>query len=153
MRDADLNKLYPPVKEMFEKGIALAHAQGLYAYPFEVYRDSKRQAQLYAQGRTTPGQIVSWAKPGLSYHEYGLAVDLVFDSDLRKPGPQWTWTGDYFSLAKVMRSVGIETISKEQAHFQKSYGIRTFTLKQIKDKHGLKGVWNFLDNLLSRKLT
>lgn len=32
---------------------------------------------LYAQGRTTPGKIVTNAKPGQSAHNFGLAVDLA----------------------------------------------------------------------------
>lgn len=36
------------------------------------YRDNDEQAKLYAQGRTTPGRIVTNAKPGKSWHN---AVD------------------------------------------------------------------------------
>ncbi len=39
-------------------------------------RSNERQAQLYAQGRTAPGPIVTYAQPGSSYHNYGAAVDL-----------------------------------------------------------------------------
>ena len=38
-------------------------------------RTNKEQAILYAQGRTTEGSKVTWTKN--SYHQYGLAVDLV----------------------------------------------------------------------------
>lgn len=34
------------------------------------------QDKLYAQGRTTPGEIVTKAKGGQSPHNFGLAVDL-----------------------------------------------------------------------------
>lgn len=36
-------------------------------------RSFKDQEALYAQGRTIPGKIVTQAKAGLSYHNYGLA--------------------------------------------------------------------------------
>lgn len=36
-------------------------------------RSSEKQAELYAQGRTTPGRIVTYAKPGQSKHERGRA--------------------------------------------------------------------------------
>ena len=48
--------------------------------PFRVVqglRSSQAQAALYAQGRTAPGEIVTHAPPGFSWHEYGLAVDIV----------------------------------------------------------------------------
>lgn len=35
------------------------------------------QDALYAQGRTTPGKIVTNAKAGQGYHNYGLAFDFV----------------------------------------------------------------------------
>jgi peptidoglycan LD-endopeptidase CwlK len=39
-------------------------------------RTMAEQRKLYAQGRTTKGEIVTKAKPGYSAHNYGLAVDL-----------------------------------------------------------------------------
>ena len=38
-------------------------------------RTNKQQADLYAQGRTTEGSKVTWTLN--SYHQYGLAADLV----------------------------------------------------------------------------
>ncbi len=40
-------------------------------------RTANQQNVLYAQGRTTPGHIVTNAKAGQSMHNYGLAVDIV----------------------------------------------------------------------------
>jgi hypothetical protein len=41
-------------------------------------RTMEEQAALYAKGRTKqPGKIVTKAKPGQSYHNYGLAFDWV----------------------------------------------------------------------------
>lgn len=44
----------------------------------EGYRTFERQGELYAQGRTKPGPIVTNAKPGESLHNYGVAIDFVF---------------------------------------------------------------------------
>jgi len=38
-------------------------------------RSWEEQAALYAKGRTSPGQIVTNAKPGSSMHNFGLAID------------------------------------------------------------------------------
>jgi len=40
-------------------------------------RTFKEQEAIYAQGRTKPGVIVTKAKPGLSVHNYGMAIDIV----------------------------------------------------------------------------
>lgn len=39
-------------------------------------RTMAEQQAIWARGRTMPGKIVTWAPPGSSYHNYGLAVDL-----------------------------------------------------------------------------
>jgi peptidoglycan LD-endopeptidase CwlK len=52
----------------------------LLSFPIRVtqgYRTWAEQDALYAQGRTTPGNIVTNAQGGYSAHNFGLAVDLV----------------------------------------------------------------------------
>jgi peptidoglycan L-alanyl-D-glutamate endopeptidase CwlK len=44
-------------------------------------RTFDQQAALYAQGRTRDGSIVTYARPGHSWHNFGLAFDIA----LRKP--------------------------------------------------------------------
>lgn len=41
-------------------------------------RTIEEQNILYAQGRTTPGSIVTNARGGASPHNYGLAIDFAF---------------------------------------------------------------------------
>jgi len=52
------------------------------------------QAVLYAQGRSSPGNIVTNAEPGHSWHQFGLAVDVVplgleGQPDWNKKHPIW----------------------------------------------------------------
>jgi peptidoglycan L-alanyl-D-glutamate endopeptidase CwlK len=41
------------------------------------YRDIESQNELYAQGRTKPGRIVTDARGGDSFHNYRVAFDVV----------------------------------------------------------------------------
>jgi len=41
-------------------------------------RTFQEQQDLYDKGRTKPGIIVTKAKPGSSYHNYGLAIDVYY---------------------------------------------------------------------------
>jgi hypothetical protein len=50
---------------------------GLLPYVYEGQRSCERQNELYAQGRTKKGKIVTNAKAGQSMHQYGLAIDFV----------------------------------------------------------------------------
>jgi hypothetical protein len=67
------------------------------------YRSLTEQAKLYAQGRTQPGKIVTYAKPGESPHNYGLAVDLAWR---KKPGEAFWKVSLYKKLAPIARDLG-----------------------------------------------
>ena len=57
--------------------VGFAHVKGLELLVTDGRRTFLSQGELYAQGRTTPGDIVTHAEPGESYHNYGLAIDFV----------------------------------------------------------------------------
>lgn len=60
----------------------------------EGLRTKERQAELYAQGRTAPGNIVTWTMQ--SRHIDGDAVDLV-------PYPlDWNDTGKFDAISRAM---------------------------------------------------
>lgn len=54
----------------------LAKAHGYEYKAISGNRTWQEQAKIYAQGRTSPGKIVTNAKPGYSNHNFGLAVDM-----------------------------------------------------------------------------
>lgn len=148
-----LNLLYPPFRERVLQGLKIAHEQGLMAYVFEAWRSRERQAFLYAQGRATPGPIVTNARAGLSFHQYGIAVDLVFDKDPIMPSPQWTWAGDYEALTAIMKSQGLENLKMEKAHFQMSFGMTIAEVQRIAEARGILGLWDEFDKRLSANPT
>lgn len=150
-----LNLLFPPFRRMLLRGLAAAHAQRCYAYAFETWRPTERQAFLYAQGRTTQGIKVTWARPGKSFHEYGLAVDLVFDGS-EKPGVQWSWEGDYADerkgdyerLAAIMKAEGMEWLGDkniERAHFQLTLGMPIAEVETLAKVKGMLGLWDYME--------
>ena len=55
------------------------------------YRSIQEQNTLYAQGRTTPGNIVTHARGGQSLHNYGNAFDVV---QMRNGIPIWEKLSD-----------------------------------------------------------
>jgi len=66
-----------------------AAANGIQLEIVNGLRDSNTQAALFAQGRTAPGPIVTYAKPGSSLHEKGMAFDVAVNKN-GKP----TWPND-----------------------------------------------------------
>ncbi len=73
----------------------------VYGYTLRItdgFRSLTQQDQLYAQGRTIDGHIVTEAAPGKSIHNYGFAVDVVdvyrgYDIDWVKLGKIGTYCG------------------------------------------------------------
>lgn len=70
--------LLPLVKRKADAFVKDAELFGLPIRITEGFRSFERQNELYAQGRTQPGKIVTNAKGGQSNHNYGCAIDIVF---------------------------------------------------------------------------
>jgi len=85
-------------------------------------RTMEEQAALFAKGRTSGGRIVTKAKSGQSYHNYGLAFDWV----PIKPAPKNAdlYAADWddetaFRLGEhVGLTFGLDPISFETGHLQ-----------------------------------
>ena len=71
-----LNKVHPELKKRVTALIEALATQGLIVEVVQGLRTFQEQNELYKQGRTKPGQVVTNAKGGQSNHNYGLAVDL-----------------------------------------------------------------------------
>ena len=72
-----LEDLDPRVAAMARAHIAACAAEGIRILVTFTLRSYETQAKLYAQGRTAPGKRVTNAPPGYSFHNFGLAYDLV----------------------------------------------------------------------------
>ena len=72
-----LSALEPSTREMAEKALEEIKAQGLDVLIICTWRSWDEQAAEYAKGRTAPGNIVTKARPGQSWHQWGRALDFV----------------------------------------------------------------------------
>ena len=121
---ADVHKMY---EEMFEalQGRAIPRL----AYTL---RTNKEQDELYQIGRTKPGKKVTNAKGGQSYHNYGLAFDLVLIID----GKTASWDtltdfdgdkiSDWMECVRIAEKWGFDWGGLwkfvDAPHFQKTFG-------------------------------
>ena len=118
-RDSDPLKLHPIVRTAVAATLQELHALGAPFQVFEAFRPPERQAWLYAQGRSRPGGIVTKAQAWQSYHQYGLAVDLVL---FRQNA--WSWSSDGADAAlwtlmhKVAAGHGLRPLSFEAPHVE-----------------------------------
>lgn len=116
-RDVDETLLHPVFRTKLQAVKSALAAAKIPLFVFEAFRSPVRQAALFAQGRTKPGPIVTHAEPWKSYHQYGLAVDLVFGG----PG-KWTWDepkkGMWKEMHKIANANGLMPLSFETPHIQ-----------------------------------
>lgn len=103
-------------------------------------RTFAEQDALYAQGRTATGKIVTKAKGGQSWHNYGLAIDIVLLLDKDGNGSYETASydtradydndkqADWDEIVFVFGLYGWEwggnwSQFKDTPHFQKTFGM------------------------------
>ena len=126
-----LNDLLPQVRSRVQRFLDAAKAQGIDLLVTSTYRDNASQAALYAQGRTTPGKIVTNAKPGQSWHNHKCAVDVV---PIRNGKPVWDAKDPIWqTVGQLGKAAGLEWAGdwkrfRELAHFQYTGGL---TLAQL----------------------
>ncbi len=94
------------------------------------FRTFKEQQDRYNQGRITIGKIVTNAKAGQSFHNYGLAIDLV----IVKQNKTIDWNFDYKKLLKIAEKYGIHWRGSfsDNDHFELTFG---YKWKQLLDKY------------------
>lgn len=127
------------------KGIDLEISQGLRTWP--------EQAALYAQGRTTPGLIVTHAKPGQSYHQFGLAYDIAL---VTAGGLDWSGTDELWVEAIALgQSLGLTAgaewhgVQQDRPHFQLTGGFGVSPGDDVLSLFhggGINAVWAELDS-------
>lgn len=126
-----LEDLLPPVRARVERMIADCKAEGIDLLVTSTYRDNASQDALYAQGRTTPGRIVTNARSGQSFHNYRCAVDVV---PIRNGKAIWNAKDPIWQrIGAIGKAAGLEWAGdwkrfRELAHFQYTGGL---TLAQL----------------------
>ena len=91
------------------------------------FRTKEEQDALYAQGRWMPGQIVTDMRGGSSFHNYGLAIDVVAVGPLglemsQRTKLEWAAAGRYETYARIFQSCGFkwgfQMWGTDKPHFQ-----------------------------------
>ena len=114
------------------------------------------QNNLFEIGRSLAGEIVTWARGGFSFHNYGLAFDIVLLVDKDNNGTfetaSWSTTVDFDGDGKEDWMEVVEICEKygwqwglidrkgkryDKPHFQKTFGYTIAQLQKMpKDSEG-----------------
>jgi peptidoglycan L-alanyl-D-glutamate endopeptidase CwlK len=119
--EARLQEVNPKLAERVRSMAELLEGENIEIQVTQGYRSWAEQAELYAQGRTVPGSIVTNAQAGHSWHNFGLAVDVCpFDAGI----PDWNSNHPAWKrIVSVGESVGLVSGSEwrtfpDWPHFQ-----------------------------------
>ncbi|MCI5057381.1 MAG: M15 family metallopeptidase [Flavobacteriales bacterium] len=122
--DRRIAALHPLIRNKAKEFIIRAEKElGIKLRVTSTLRTWKEQEKLYAKGRTTPGNIVTNAKPGRSLHNYGLALDVV---EIKNGKAMWNNT-NWSKIGKLGKSLGFSwggdwTSFKDKPHFEMRFG-------------------------------
>ena len=111
-----LDELHPFVKTKAEALLRLAEAEGIPLLVTHTYRSIEEQDDLYAQGRTATGKIVTNASGGETPHNYRLAFDVVPMTPTGEPwwdAPQPVWQ----KLYALAERVGLDALGDKWGEF------------------------------------
>jgi peptidoglycan LD-endopeptidase CwlK len=127
----DINDLLPEVTAMANKFIAACRERGIDVLITSTYRNFASQDLLYAQGRTAPGNIVTNAKAGQSFHNYRCALDFA---PLKNGKIDWNDSRTFTLCGEIAEQVGFEWAGrwksfKELAHIQYTAGLTLADLR------------------------
>lgn len=141
LSEARIEQLHPKVRAIFKTfieeaeeslNVTLRIVQGM--------RTIAEQNELYAQGRTKPGKKVTNAKGGTSYHNYGLAIDLV---EIKNGQANWNFRYNLLKpFAKKYNLVwgGEFKTILDRPHFELTFGNHwKVLLKKVEVKDFISG--------------
>lgn len=122
-----LNQLHPKLRdvaiEAYKEAVRLTPT-GIHPFITQTMRSFKESDELYQQGRTTAGQIVTNAPAGSSYHNYGLALDFVIQEDGHS---RWDVNDNWMTVVNCFKKRGFEWGGnwkhlKDNPHLQMTFG-------------------------------
>lgn len=123
--------LHPKVRAKARAFIDAAEKQGIKLRVTASLRTYAEQDKLYAQGRTTAGAIVTNAKSGSSYHNFGLALDVVPIMNGKA-----VWDADWKAIGAIGKAVGFAWGGDwrkivDKPHFEMTFGYSVAKLRGL----------------------
>lgn len=150
-----LKQLHPIVADTVAKVLAKLADAKIAALLFSGFRSFEEQDKLYALGRTIPnrdgltaakplGNIITKAQSGDSWHNYGLAVDLVRVDAKGNP----TWDLPFSDIGRIGKECGMEWggdwLAKDLPHLEIRFGYTISQAKAIVKEKGLPHFWEII---------
>jgi peptidoglycan LD-endopeptidase CwlK len=131
------------VKERSNQLIQQSAAKGIVILITDDFRSAEDQDRLFEQGRTAEGNIVTHARGGESFHNFGLAIDFAIKTpsenviwDMQYDGNQ-NGKSDWDEVVEMAKALGFEwggdwAQFKDYPHLQMNFGLTLADLQNGK---------------------
>ncbi len=130
-----LDLLKPRVKRLTLKLLEECKSNGIGIIITQTLRTTEEQNRLYASGRTRPGKIVTNARGGYSFHNFGVAFDFC---PVVRGEAVWNDLKLFEKVGKMGKSLGLEwggdwKSFPDRPHFQftAGYSLEDFRKNKI----------------------
>ncbi|WP_345239218.1 M15 family metallopeptidase [Pontibacillus salipaludis] len=127
-------ELHPEVEKAKNELLNRAKEKGISVVITDGHRSIERQNELYEQGRSGEGSVVTNADGGESYHNYGLAIDFALKTN--RGDVVWDTTrdgngngkADWMEVVSIAKDLGFEwggdwSSFKDYPHLQMDFGL------------------------------
>jgi peptidoglycan L-alanyl-D-glutamate endopeptidase CwlK len=150
--EARLSLVWPRLADKIRQLASLLAQEGIELRVTQGLRSWTEQDALYAKGRTTPGAKVTNAPGGHSWHNMGMAVDVVPD-DTTITGFQCDWNINHPAWARIVAlaaTLGLDSGAtwrtfKDWPHLQMTgrfpEGAPNDEARQLMRDAGMEAVW------------
>lgn len=152
-----LASVHPQLAKLVRQMSEQLEAEGVAIRVVQALRTWDEQAALYAQGRTTPGNIVTNAQPGHGWHEFGCAIDLVpsqfapdkpYSPDWNAEHPSWKRMIEIGTSLGLFAGANFRSF-KDNPHFQLTGDLPVSPTDAVRQAYadagggdaGIKAVW------------
>lgn len=118
-----LDLVHPSLQDLVSRVITDLYNKQLYFAAYQSLRSMTEQTAIYAKGRESLDQVNALMEAAglpditeeenivvttvrVSWHNFGLAVDIVEDGDPQNVGIHWSWkdNADYLTIGTVAKS-------------------------------------------------
>ncbi|SDS72173.1 peptidoglycan L-alanyl-D-glutamate endopeptidase CwlK [Paenibacillaceae bacterium GAS479] len=136
-----VSALHPEVSTAAKELTRKAKAAGITVVYTDDFRSSEAQDKLYEKGRSQGGSVVTHAKGGESYHNYGLAIDFALKDkrgeiiwDMEYDGNR-NGKADWLEVASLGKGLGFTWGGdwpdfKDNPHLQMDFGYSIWELQK-----------------------
>ena len=132
-------KIHPELARRVESLLIRADQEGLDLMVQQGFRDNEEQQKIFDNGSG-----VTHAPAGFSFHNYGLAGDIVFRDP--KGQPSWSEQHDWKKLGQLGKEAGLawggDWKQPDRPHFQYPPHTSITQIRRLYNDGGMSGLWN-----------